>query len=456
MAGGSGTRLWPCSRRNHPKQFLQLLGKESFLQGTAERLAGFAGPESVYVVSNAEYYYQIQQQLSPVLGTPFSGIIQEPDLRNTAPAIALCIKYFLEVECASGDEVLFFSPADHLIESDAVLAAAVQQAATAAKSAIITFGIHPESPETGYGYIKLAEKPDGLTRVESFIEKPNAAAAQAYLASGSYVWNSGMFMFSIDVMLDAFAKHAPELAGAIKNNSLDAMIQTYHALPNVSIDYAVMEKAETILCLPLKTRWNDIGSWDSVYEVLDKDSDGNAAIGNAAFHQSANSLIVSKRGLAAVSGVDDIALIHTPDAVLVCRRDTAQSVRDVVSMLKDHGHTEAIEHITTHRPWGKYTVLEASEKYKIKKIVVNPHSSLSMQRHKKRSEHWVVVSGEATIHIDTNAQILEENQSAYVPKGVSHRLANETDVPLEIIEVQNGEYVGEDDIEYIADDYGRA
>ncbi len=458
MAGGSGTRLWPLSRKNFPKQFLALAGNKSFIQLTADRLTHLTDPADIYVVAGREYKLTIADHLSRCLGCAFDNLILEPEGRNTAPAIALAMKYLAEKRGVPDDEPLFFSPSDHMIRPEGAFADAVRDAASHAADKIVTFGIIPTKPETGYGYIETGIPLHGETwNVARFVEKPDINTAKQYLSAGNYLWNSGMFLFTRGVMTEAFrACGAADLVRALEEWSYDEMVQNYAALQGISIDYAVMEKAKNIACRRLAVEWNDVGSWDSVYEIFPKDAEQNALSGDVITLNTRDSLVISGGKLTAVVGVSGIAVIETDDAILVSDRDTTQDVKEIVGILKKMKRPEADEHTTTYRPWGKYTVLEESERYKIKKITVNPGATLSLQKHKRRSEHWIVVKGTAQVRIGSEDHEVRENQSAYVPKGVEHRLGNAGAAPLEIIEVQNGDYVGEDDIERIEDVYGRA
>lgn len=456
MAGGSGTRLWPLSRKNHPKQFLSLFHGESFLQSTARRLLLLSRQQDIYTVAGEDYKLVIKGHLTEFFKKDFNNLIQEPLGRNTAPAIALTIKYLQEKENCAENEILFFSPSDHIIRPEKDFAEAVKEASTLASSHIVTFGVVPARPETGYGYIELGrEEEKGAYQVSRFVEKPDEAKAGEYISAGNYLWNSGMFLFSIKVMVRAFEEYAPELFRAVKEYSLQDMIDRYKDFQNISIDYAVMEKTKNILCKKLTVEWNDIGSWDSVYEILPKDSNQNAVEGDVELLDVKNSIVLSDKKLTVLIGVSNLAVIETADAILISDRSKTQQVKDIVSRLKEKGRREADEHITTYRPWGNYTVLEESERYKIKKIVVNPGASLSLQRHVHRSEHWIVVKGTAKVRLEEKEFIIHENESAFVPKSTLHRLSNPGKISLEIIEVQNGEYVGEDDIERVEDHYGR-
>lgn len=457
MAGGSGTRLWPFSRKNFPKQFLSIQSDKSLIQTTAERTALFTDPSQVYVVAGDDHKLMIIDHLSKSFNCKFDRIVLEPTGRNTAPAIALTVKYMLEKERVGENEVLFFCPSDHIIRPEADLASAVKNSLPLAQNNIVTFGIVPNKPETGYGYVELGAVIEGLSyQVKRFVEKPDLAKAKEYLAAGNYMWNAGMFMFSIKVILAAFDAHAPELAAFIRNGSYEDFLKAYPTVPSISIDYAIMEKAKNIVCRKLPIEWNDIGSWDSYFDLLPKDADNNAFVGDVKAIQTRDSLVIGSKKLTTLIGVHDIAVIETEDAILVSDRSKTQDVKEIVQILKTQKRKEADEHVTTYRPWGSYTILEESERYKIKKIVVNVGARLSLQRHQHRSEHWIVVKGTALVEIGGKEQYIHENESAYVPKSFIHRLSNPGRIPLEMIEVQNGEYTGEDDIERLEDNYGRA
>lgn len=457
MAGGSGTRLWPFSRQSYPKQFLNLVGEDSFIEQTAKRLAALSSPQDVYVVAGEQYQFNIMEHLSRALKTDYQNLIPEPCGRNTAPAIALTVKYFLDIKKADPSEVLFFNTADHLIQPQSAFAAMVEAALPHAARNIVTFGIIPHKPETGYGYIELGdEKSASVYTVSRFVEKPDLETAQQYLAAGNYMWNSGMFLFSIQVILDAFREYVPVLYEMITQWSYAQALERYHGIEKISIDYAVMEKVSNILCVRTDIDWTDVGSWDSLYDILPKDAQGNAVVGDAMVLDTRNSLIMSSKKLVTVIGMQDAAVISTPDALMVSDRKQSHRVKEMVGLLETAKRPEAQEHVTTFRPWGSYTVLEEGNRYKIKRIVVKEGASLSSQRHQHRSEHWVVIKGTALVEIEGQETRLKENESIYVPKFTRHRLANPGRIPLEIIEVQNGEYVGEDDIERFEDNYGRA
>lgn len=456
LAGGSGTRLWPYSRQNFPKQFLQLTGNKSLLQMTAERLSTLSPLEEIYVVAGEQYKFTIIDHLCQLFGCEFSNLILEPTARNTAPAIALTVKYLLE-KGYDPETVVFFSPSDHVIQPVSLFTEAVRAVEKDARTHIVTFGVVPSKPETGYGYIELGkQKRDHLYTVQRFVEKPNKETAEKYVQSGSYMWNSGMFLFSLKVILDAFKKYMPELYQVITSQTYTQMITHYHELPHISIDYGVMEKADNILCSTLNISWNDVGSWDSVYELFPLDEHGNATSGNVVCLETKKSLVLSKKHLTALIGINDLIVVETEDAILIANRNQTQKVKDMVQMLASQKRPEVIEHVTVYRPWGCYTVLEEAPRYKIKKIIVNVGAALSLQRHQHRSEHWIVVKGTALVEIEGKQQFIHENESVYVPKSSLHRLSNPGKIPLEIIEVQNGEYLGEDDIERYTDNYGRS
>ncbi len=454
LAGGSGTRLWPLSRKNYPKQFLKLNGAKSLLEQTAERLLKALPLDDLVVMTNEEYKFHVKSSLIGI-----RNIILEPLSKNTAPAIALGIKYCTDMLNCKDNEVVFVTPSDHIIRPIEAFAEYIPVAtAIAEKGYIVTFGIKPSRPETGYGYIKARNKTsaevDDYFVVERFVEKPDAQTALQYLNDGGYYWNSGMFAFRIDTMLEALNRHTPEISRLLTMN-FDALLSHFHQMPDISLDYAVAEKSDRVVTVPLDVYWNDIGSWDSVFDVLEKDENLNAKIGDVLAIDTKNSLIIGEKRLITTIGLEDCLIVETDDAILIAKKGETQKVKDVVRMLKQAERKEAFEHVTTHRPWGSYTVLEEGLRYKIKRIVVNPDQTLSLQLHHHRSEHWVVVRGTAKVTIGDKEIYIHENESAYVPKSTRHRLKNTGKVPLEIIEVQNGEYVGEDDIARFDDQYGR-
>lgn len=469
LAGGSGTRLWPLSRKNYPKQFLKLNGEESLLQQTIKRVSRAVDPDGIVIMTNNDYKFHVLsdiQSLDHDLSALESNIILEPAARNTGPALALGIKYCLENLGCNEDEIVFVCPSDHVIAPVEKFVDYLKSAhAAAARGHIVTFGIRPDRPETGYGYIQAGPPVPSVTEaaaggqyltVERFVEKPDAPTAEEYLRAGTYYWNSGMFMFSIAAMAAEFRRHAPSI-GAILDMTFDEVAARFDQTPCISIDYAVMEKSARVVTVPLDLHWNDIGSWDSLADVMQKDESGNVKSGDVLTIDTRDSLILAGKRLVATVGLDNCIVIETPDALLVARKGDTQKVKDVVNILKSGERREVEEHVTTYRPWGNYTVLEEGQRYKIKRVVVNPGEKLSLQMHYHRSEHWVVIKGAAKVTIgDAKETVIHENQSVFVPKTTLHRLENPGKVPLEIIEVQNGEYVGEDDIERFDDVYGRS
>jgi mannose-1-phosphate guanylyltransferase/mannose-6-phosphate isomerase len=496
LAGGSGTRLWPLSRKNYPKQFLKLNGKDSLLRQTVGRLLNVLARDEIIVMTSEEYRFYVRSEIKEI-----SHVILERQGRNTAPAIALGIKYCTEKLGCDGEEVVLVAPADHVIRPVDRFVEYLKLAVKVARQGhIVTFGVKPDRPETGYGYIKAGaggavsteqtnriDQTDRIDQksvasdkrsvisgrvtqrnhinekdeinqtylpVEAFIEKPDAATATGYLDVGNYYWNSGMFAFSIKTMTEELRKHAPAIGGML-GRSFDEMNNQFHEMPEISIDYAVMEKSERVALLPMDLYWNDIGSWDSLYDLLRRDANGNAAVGDVVAIDTRNCLLFGNKRLLSTIGLEDCLVVETEDAVLIAKKGETAKVREVVNRLKESQRKEAIEHVTTYRPWGSYTILEQGPRYKIKRVVVNPGEKISLQKHSHRSEHWIVVSGTAKIAIGDQEIFVHENESAYVPKSTLHRLENAGKIPVEIIEVQNGEYLEEDDIERFSDDYGR-
>ena len=462
LAGGSGTRLWPLSRKNFPKQFLKINSELSLLQQTAERLLKVLPLNDIVVMTNDAYRFYVKSDMDSLPSArkfSFDNIILEPHAKNTAPAIALGLAYCRDKLGALENEVVFVCPSDHIIGPDDRFADYVRTSEEiASQGFLLTFGINPDKPETGYGYIKKgARHPSAAGTdffdVAEFAEKPDAATAVNYLKDG-YLWNSGMFAFTIGSMTRELITHTPAI-GSLLDLAFDEMSARFSEMPDISIDYAVMEKSKRVATMPLDISWNDIGSWDSLYDVLDKDSRGNIALGDINLVDTKNCMILGNKRLIATIGLEDCLIVETGDALLISKRGSAQKVKDVVNMLKEKNRSEADEHLTVHRPWGSYTVLEEGLRYKIKRIVVNPAAKLSLQMHHHRSEHWVVVKGTAKVTIAGKETVIHENESVYVPKSTLHRLENPGKVPLEIIEVQSGEYVGEDDIQRMEDSYGR-
>ncbi len=463
LCGGAGTRLWPVSRESMPKPFMCVRGNQSLLQNTFQRAAQIPGVQEALIITNIQYSYKAAEEVSG-LGLHASFML-EPEGRNTAAAVALAA---LWAEQKQGREtVLLVLPADHLIDRPAEFVRIAERAAHSALQGKLTlFGITPTAPETGFGYIEMGEAWDNseARSVARFVEKPNKGLAETYVNAGHYVWNSGMFCFTVDSILRAFEQYAPDILLACKKvlaaSPLDKQPLTLDApsfaqVPANSIDYAIMEKAQDIAVLPCDIGWSDIGSWKAVSEAVPTDDDGNAISGRGVLLDSTRTYVQSNGRFVAAIGVDNLVVIDTDDAVLVAHKDASQRVKDIVSHLKSSGDTIASEHATMERPWGTYTVLLEGEQFKIKRIVVKPGGKLSLQMHHHRSEHWIVVSGTARVTCGEKEYFVAPNESTYIPIGEKHRLENPGKLPLVMIEVQCGNYLGEDDIVRFSDQYGR-
>ena len=462
LSGGSGTRLWPLSRQGHPKQFLDLLTQRSLFQDTVERARSLIDGGSLQVICSEAHRFMVAEQLVEVGAT--ATTILEPVGRNTAPALAVAAHH---ANAYAEDPLILVLPSDHLISDTSVFTEAVRAAAVHAnKGYLVTFGIVPTRPETGYGYILGGDALDGTTaqRVEEFVEKPDRDAAQRYVDSGRYFWNSGMFLFKASRYLEELARHSPAILEAA-STSLDKAIVDFDFIrldraafedcPAESIDYAVMEKAESVAVVPLETEWSDVGSWSAIWEVSDKDENGNVTVGSVAALNTCNSLIRSSGRLVSTLGVEDLIVVETPDAVLIANKDHVQDVKELVNQLRGDGRSEAEAHRKVYRPWGAYDSIDASERFQVKRITVKPGGCLSLQMHYHRAEHWVVVRGTAKVTKGDEVMLLTENQSTYIPPGVKHRLENPGKIPLDLIEVQSGAYLEEDDIVRFDDVYGR-
>lgn len=455
LAGGGGTRLFPLSRSRFPKQFLKVTGDESLFSQTVQRFLAVTEARNLVVITNQMHEHLVKAELA-ACGASEAHVALEPEGRNTAPAIALAAAFCRDKLGATEAEVFFVTPCDHVIRPVDVFAAGVLQAMKLAEQgSIVTFGVKPSSPETGYGYIHAGEACDGAFAVTSFREKPDLETAQKYIAAGNYYWNSGMFAFTMGRFLQELKVQQPEIS-ALTAQPVDTVLEQFGQMPDVSIDYGIMEKAADVLVIPLAAYWNDIGSWDAIYDVLGKDKAGNAIKGDCINIDCTNTLLLSHRHLVAGIGLEDLIVVETADAILVAKKGESQKVKEVVALLKDKGRREASEHLTDYRPWGNYTILGEGSDYKIKRIVVNPGQLLSLQMHHHRSEHWVVVHGTARVTIGEREQLVCDNESVFVPQTVKHRLANAGKIPLVLIEVQSGRYLGEDDIVRFEDVYGRA
>ena len=464
LSGGSGTRLWPLSRESHPKQFLPLLGDRSLLQMTWLRLRGLAGMGQPLVVANEEHRFLVAEQLRQVDAQP-AALILEPVGRNTAPAIAVAA---MRAMAGGDDPVLLVLPSDHVIADEPGFRAAILQVLPAAEAGeLVTFGIVPTAPETGYGYIKAAAGAGpvgGVRPVQRFVEKPDADTAGQYLASGEYFWNSGMFAFRASRYLEELQRTRPQMVAAVREAldkaSVDADFlrldkDAFSASPSDSIDYAVMESTARAAVLPIDVGWNDVGSWSALWAVVEQDSDGNAHRGDVIARDCRNTLAISDKRLVALIGLDDVVVVDTDDALLVARRDRVQEVKDIVATLKQDKRPQATWHRKVYRPWGSYDGIDSGERFQVKRIVVKPGASLSLQMHHHRAEHWIVVKGTARVTCGDKVFLLGENESTYIPLGSRHRLENPGKQPLELIEVQSGSYLGEDDIVRFEDVYGR-
>lgn len=459
LSGGSGTRLWPLSRKHYPKQLLNLTGGTyTMLQETAIRVNHLQAP---IVVCNEDHRFMVAEQLK-VVGDSAASIILEPVARNTAPAITLAALNAME---SDEDAIIAVFPADHVISDQAAFESSLQIAIDAAKQGdLVTFGIKPTSAETGYGYIK-AQKAEGEAKpVECFVEKPDLETAQHYVASGDYFWNSGMFVFKASAYLNAVEKFTPEILKACRQSLDKAKTdmdfirinkEAFAQSPDDSIDYAVMERADNVLVVPMEAGWNDVGSWSSLWEIADKDENNNAFIGDVISQQCNNVLVHNMDKLVATIGLEDVIIVDTKDALLVAHKDKVQGVKDVVGALKKGLRTEHLMHREVHRPWGCYDSIDNGSRYQVKRIKVKPGASLSLQMHHHRAEHWIVVKGTAMIQVGEKEKLKTENESVYIPIGEKHRLTNPGKVVLELIEVQTGSYLGEDDIVRFEDVFGR-
>ncbi|WP_283254633.1 mannose-1-phosphate guanylyltransferase/mannose-6-phosphate isomerase [Luteimonas galliterrae] len=463
LSGGSGSRLWPLSRQNLPKQFLALVGDLSLFQETIRRAEALPDVQLPVTVCSEDHRFMVGEQLQAI-GVGNGGILLEPIARNTAPAIALAAQHLIAKD---PDATMLVLPADHLIEDEAAFREAIVRAASLAEQGwLVTFGIQPDYAETGYGYILRGEALEGGYRIERFVEKPDQATAERYLAEGSYAWNSGMFLFKAQRYLDELSRHAPAMLDAVRNAYADAEAdldfirvgkQAFAESPNDSIDYAVMEKTERAAVVPVSCGWSDIGSWSSLWSVAERDADGNLYDGDVISIDTRDSLVhASARRMIATIGVEELIIVDTPDATLVARKDRVQDVKAIVDKLKAAGRQEHLFHRKVYRPWGSYDSIDMGERFQVKRIVVKPGAALSLQKHAHRAEHWIVVSGTAEVTCDDRVFDLRENQSTYIPLGSVHRLRNRGTEPVELIEVQSGGYLGEDDIVRLEDVYGRS
>jgi len=472
MAGGSGTRLWPLSRAGFPKQFLVLSGNTSLFQQAASRLQGLAGDgvtvAAPVIVGNEEHRFLVLDQLREIKVEP-AAVVLEPMGRNTAPALTLAALQALESGDSSSDPVLVVISSDQTVTDEAAFSAALQRAVqVAADGSVAILGIKPDRPETGYGYIRTEAAAGGALRVAQFVEKPDEATAERYVAAGGYFWNAGMFVLKASVWMAALERFRPDIAAscraawtprAIDQRFVRPGKAEFALVPSESVDYAVMERCPgsgiDIRMVELDAGWNDLGAWEAVWQVAPKDAAGNASVGDAIVTDSRNTLVHATSRLVSAVGLDDVIIVETPDAVLVADRERSQDVKKIVAQLGREQRGEHALHRKVHRPWGWYDSIDNGPRHQVKRIMVKPGASLSLQMHHHRAEHWIVVSGTAEVTNGDKVIMLTENQSTYIPLGQTHRLANPGKMPLEIIEVQSGSYLGEDDIVRFEDTYGR-
>jgi mannose-1-phosphate guanylyltransferase len=473
MAGGSGTRLWPLSRSLHPKQFLPLIGESTMLQATINRLVALDTAAPV-IICNEDHRFIVAEQLRSI--NQMGPIILEPQGRNTAPAIALAANFVSSLQAdkqqsTADDPLLLILAADHVIQDEVAFTKAVQKAIPLAQQGkLVTFGIVPQSAHTGYGYIQRgkplnSEVQESAYTVKEFVEKPDLKTARNYLEGGKHYWNSGMFLFKASRYLNELKIHRPDIAQAceasLKDTSTDLDFirvnkEEFIKCPDESIDYAVMEKTQDAVVVPLDAGWNDIGSWSALWEESPKDKNGNATTGDTIIQDTRNCLIHSNERLVTTVGLDDIVIVDTKDAVMVAHKDKVQDVKAIVAQLKAQGRDEWKIHREVYRPWGKYDSIDNGKRYQVKRITVNPGEKLSLQMHHHRAEHWIIVSGTAKVTLSDKTRLVTENESIYIPIGMTHSLENPGKLPLEMIEVQSGSYLGEDDIVRFEDRYGRA
>lgn len=463
MAGGTGSRLWPLSRELYPKQFLTVTGEHSMLQQTVARISDIKHAAPV-LICNEEHRFIAAEQMR-LGGYEHGGIILEPVGRNTAPAIALAALQAVKNAVDGEDPILLVLAADHIIENEKAFTASVEKALSFAENGqLVTFGIVPTAPETGYGYIKSGKQDGDAYSVSEFVEKPDLTTAQAYLASGNYYWNSGMFLFKASRYLEELAKFAPDILDVCKRAMatpsqdfefvrVDKAI--FATCPDDSVDYAVMEKSQDVVVVPMDAGWSDVGSFSALWEISAKDENQNAIKGDVITVDSNNNYIYAQNKLVSTVGVDNLVIIETKDAILVAHKDKVQDVKSVVNQLKASGRTEVKLHREVYRPWGKYDAIDFGKRDQVKRITVKPGEKLSIQKHHHRSEHWIVVSGTASVTNGDKTILMTENESTYIPLGTIHALENPGKIPLEMIEIQTGSYLGEDDIVRFEDRYGR-
>lgn len=447
LCGGSGTRLWPLSRTLRPKQLLALNGEETLLQQTATRLLSHVPAENLYTVTHEDHKFEVKGQLAEVAPSAVTNVLAEPCARNTLPAIAWAVS---EIQKKDPNALIGVFASDHAIDNEAAFIDAWKTAEkTAAEDYLVLLGIKPHEPATGYGYIKpskqIANGNMPVFEVAQFVEKPEAETAKQYVSDG-YLWNSGMFVFKASTFMQMFEQHQPEMAQQLSTMTAGSLAETYANLTSISMDYGLAEKAEKIAVVPVDMAWSDLGSWDSIYQKHDKDTDHNVMHGKVFAQDTTNSLLWSQTSMLATAGLDNVVVVQTADATLVCDRSRTEEIKSLVARVKEHKSELTEIHLTVHRPWGTYTVLEEGPNFKIKRIVVNPGNHLSLQKHLYRTENWVVVSGVANVTNGGKQYYLAPNESTFIPRGSHHRLENLGQVDLVMIEVQTGGYVDENDI----------
>ena len=458
LCGGSGTRLWPLSRTLRPKQLLAVNGKQTLLQQTAQRLSGYVPAQHLFTVTHQDHRFDVKGQIAEVLPEALTNVLAEPCARNTLPAVAWAVS---QIWKKNPKAIIGVFPSDHAIDNQEAFITAWKTAENAAGQGYLTLlGVKPTEPATGYGYIQPADilnldaQEMPAYSVERFVEKPDAANAEKFVQAG-YLWNSGMFVFQADVFMQMLQQYQPEIYKKIIELKDENFADDYAKLPNISMDYGLAEKAENVAVVPVDMSWSDLGSWDSIHRKHEKNSDNNVVEGEVITLDTKNSLLWTTHGLLATLGVDNLAVVQTADATLICDRSRTEDIKALVSQVNQHKAELTETHTKVYRPWGSYTVLEEKPNFKIKRISVNPGAKLSMQMHMRRSEHWVVVAGIAKVTNGEQEIMLHENESTYIPRTHKHRLENPGSESLHIIEVQCGDYVGEDDIVRFEDTYGR-
>ena len=457
LAGGSGSRLWPLSRELCPKQLLNITGEKSLLQATFERLQNLMPDENILSITNTKHLANVRMQLKDYYAAPI--ILSEPVSKNTAPAAAVSVKYISENK--NSDEIILVVPSDHLIHDVQKFSEAIEKGKQLAKQGfVVTFGVEPSYCETGFGYIKTSEKIDDGFKVEKFVEKPDLKTAQKYLQDKTMFWNSGIFMFKPSVFFNELKRHAGNIFEITEKidfkNSEEIPFVEFDKMPNISLDYALMEKTNNLVMIKLENDWKDVGSWDAIYDISPKDNNGNVFVGHVLDEGSKNSLVYSSSKLVATIGLEDIVLVETEDAILACRKDKTQDVKHIYETLKQQNDNTHLVHKTVYRPWGFYTVIAQGEGFLTKIIHVNPKQRLSLQSHNHRSEHWVVLNGTAMVVLDSKELILNSGHSIDIPVKAIHSLQNPYDEAVEVIEVQKGNPLVEEDIIRYEDIYGRA